>query len=151
MSGLNKVMIIGNLGNDPELKYLPNGTAICSFSAATSETWTDKTTGDRQERTEWHRITAFGKTAENCGKYLAKGRQVYVEGKLQTSSYEKDGQTHYTTKIIADVIQFLGQQSNQGAPGGQGSYQPQQKQQGGYSPGQSSGPAQVPPEEDIPF
>ncbi|MBF0233368.1 MAG: single-stranded DNA-binding protein [Desulfamplus sp.] len=135
MAGLNKVMVIGNLGADPELRYSPQGAAFANFSVATTDVWFDKSTGEKQERTEWHKIVTFGKTAENCAKYLAKGRQVYVEGKLQTSSYEKDGQTHYITKIIADVIHFLGtKQDNAGfgqASGGgsSGGYQPPPRQQ----------------------
>ncbi|MGD9732475.1 MAG: single-stranded DNA-binding protein [Desulfamplus sp.] len=145
MAGLNKVMVIGNLGGDPELRYSPQGTAFTNFSVATSDSWADRNTGEKQERTEWHRIVTFGKTAENCAKYLSKGRQVYVEGKLQTSSYEKDGQTHYTTKIIADVVHFLGTKQDGGAYNqqqGAGGYQSQQggsqqgggQQQGGYQP-----------------
>lgn len=126
MAGLNKCQIIGRLGQNPEVKYSQAGTAVCNMSVATSETWADKNTGEKQERTEWHKIVVFGKTAENCGKYLAKGRQCYVEGKLQTSSYEKDGQNHYTTKIIADVVMFLDSKDS-------GNGQPQQ-QQGGYTP-----------------
>lgn len=135
MAGLNKVMIIGNLGADPELRYSPQGAAFANFSVATTDVWFDKATGEKQERTEWHKIVTFGKTAENCAKYLAKGRQIYVEGKLQTSSYEKDGQTHYITKIMADVIHFLGSKQEGGygqAPGGPpgGGYQPPPRQQG---------------------
>ena len=91
MAGLNKVMLIGNLGRDPEIRYSQQGLAIVNFSLATSEQWTDKTSGDRQEKTEWHNIVVFGKQAETCEKYLSKGSQIYVEGKLQTSTYEKDG------------------------------------------------------------
>lgn len=133
MAGLNKVMIIGNLGADPELRYSPQGAAFANFSIATTDVWFDKVSGEKQERTEWHKIVTFGKTAENCAKYLAKGRQVYVEGKLQTSSYEKDGQTHYMTKIVADTIQFLGTKQDGAsgyggtAPAG-GGYQPQRQQ-----------------------
>lgn len=121
---LNRAMIIGRLGQTPELKYGQSGTAVCSFSVATSESWTDKQSGQKQEKTEWHRITAFGKLAEICGKYLSKGKQVYVEGKLQTSSYEKDGQTHYVTKIIADNVIFLGSAGSNDAQGQDGGYQP---------------------------
>ena len=107
MASINKVIIIGNLGRDPEIRYSQQGTAVVNFTVATSEVWTDKN-GKRQEHTEWHRITVFGKQAENCERYLSKGRQVYVEGKLRRSSYEKEGQTHYSTDIIANTIQFLG-------------------------------------------
>jgi len=104
---VNKVILIGRLGQDPELKYTPAGQAVTTFSLATSEMWNDKN-GQRQERTEWHRIVVWGKTAENCSKYLGKGRQVFVEGRLQTRSWDKDGQKHYTTEIIANTVQFLG-------------------------------------------
>jgi single-strand DNA-binding protein len=107
---LNKVMIIGNLGQDPELKTI-NGKSVCNFSVATSEKWTDKQ-GQKQEKTEWHRVTVWDKIAENCAKYLAKGKKVYVEGKLQTRSWEKDGQKHYATDISANTVQFLSPAGN---------------------------------------
>ena len=128
MGGLNKCQIIGRLGQNPEVKYSQSGTAVCNMSVATSEEWTDKQSGEKTEKTEWHRVVCFSKLAENCGKYLQKGRQVYVEGKLQTSSYEKDGQTHYTTKIVADTVMFL---DSKDAGTGNG-----QQQAGGYSPPQ---------------
>ena len=108
---INKVILIGRLGQDPELKYTPAGQAVSTFSLATSENWTDKG-GQRQERTEWHRIVVWGKTAENCNKYLAKGRQIFVEGRLQTRSWDKDGQKHYTTEIVANTVQFLGSRAD---------------------------------------
>ena len=108
MSGLNKVMLIGNLGRDPEVRYTQDGAAVASFSIATSEKWNDKATGEKKERTEWHRIVAFGKLGEICGEYLSKGRQVYIEGRLQTRSWEKDGVTRYTTEIVASDVRFLG-------------------------------------------
>ncbi len=120
MSGLNSVTIIGNLGKDPEVKFLPSGQAVCNFSVATSESWTDKTTQEKKEKTEWHRITAWGKTAELCGEYLAKGRQVCVQGKLQTREYDKDGQKHYATEIVADRVVFLGKKDGAREPGGEG-------------------------------
>ena len=105
---LNKVMLIGNLGRDPELKYTPNQTAICSFSIATSERRKDDS-GNWTEQTEWHRITTFGKTAENCGQYLKKGRTVFVEGRLRTNKWkDKEGNDRYTTEIVAMTVQFLG-------------------------------------------
>lgn len=104
---LNKVMIIGRLGQDPELKYTPGGAAVCNFSIATSESWTDKS-GQKQEKTEWHRIVVWGKLAELCNQYLGKGRQAFVEGKLQTRAWEdKEGQKRYTTEIMANTVQFL--------------------------------------------
>ncbi|MEA3279579.1 MAG: single-stranded DNA-binding protein [Thermodesulfobacteriota bacterium] len=108
MAGVNKVILIGNLGNDPEVRYTPDGTAVANFSIATSEEWKDKQTGEKKERTEWHRIVAWRKLGEICGQYLSKGRQVYVEGKLQTKSWEKDGVTRYTTEIVASDVRFLG-------------------------------------------
>ena len=113
---INKVILIGRLGQDPELKYTPAGQAVTTFSLATSEMWNDKN-GQRQERTEWHRIVVWGKTAENCSKYLGKGRQIFVEGRLQTRSWEKEGQKHYTTEIIANTVQFLGSKGDN-APAG---------------------------------
>ena len=108
MGSVNSVFIVGHLGADPEVKYMPNNRAVCNLSVATSEQWKDKQSGEKKEKTEWHRVTCFGEQAENCGKYLAKGRLVAVQGKLQTRSYEKDGQKHYATDIIADRITFLG-------------------------------------------
>lgn len=113
--GLNKVMLIGNLGKDPDLRFTQSGLAVASFSIATSEEWTDKNTNEKKEKTEWHRIVAFGKLAEICGKYLTKGRQVYVEGKLQTRSWEQDGVTKYTTEIVVNDMQMLGAKGGEGA------------------------------------
>ena len=106
MGSVNKVVLVGHLGADPELKYTGTGKAVCNLRLATTETWKDKG-GQRQEKTEWHRVTVWGDTADNCAKYLAKGRLVYVEGKLQTRSYEKDGQKHYATDIVAERVVFL--------------------------------------------
>ena len=102
---INKVMLIGRLGQDPELKYTPSGAAVCNFSMATSDSWTDKA-GQKQERTEWHRIVVWGKLAELCNQYLAKGRQAFVEGSLQTRSWEKDGKKSYATEVIMENFQF---------------------------------------------
>lgn len=110
MSSLNKAMIIGNLGKDPELKYMPNGKAVVSFSIATSQKWKDND-GNPQEKTEWHNVTAFDKLAEIIGEYVKKGSKVYIEGRLQTDKWEKDGVTHYTTKIIASQMVMLGGKS----------------------------------------
>ena len=148
MAGLNKVMLIGRLGRDPEIRYSQQGTAVVNFSIATSEQWTDKNTGDRQEKTEWHRIVVFGKQAETCEKYLSKGRQIYVEGRLQTRSWEKDGQTHYTTEVVVSNFQFLGDRSDNQGGGYQnrgGGYQQNQggnfqgNQGGGYNQNQGGG------------
>lgn len=105
--GVNKVILIGNLGRDPEVRYMPNGQAVANVTIATSENWKDKNTGEQQERTEWHRVVFFRRLAEIAGEYLKKGSKVYIEGRLQTDKYDKDGQTHYTTKIIADQMQML--------------------------------------------
>ena len=107
MSGVNKVIIVGRLGQDPETKAVGQGATVTRLNVATSETWMGKD-GQKQERTEWHRIVVWGKLAEICGKYLAKGRQVYVEGRLQTRSWEDNGQKKYTTEIVANTVQFLG-------------------------------------------
>jgi single-strand DNA-binding protein len=104
---VNKAIIVGNLGKDPEVNYTQSGKAVCNLSVATNEKWKDKS-GQKQERTEWHRVVVFGNQAENCGKYLAKGRQVYVEGRIQTKKWEdNDGNTKYTTEIVAQSVQFL--------------------------------------------
>ncbi len=106
-SGVNKVILVGHLGADPELRYTPSGAAVCEMRLATNESWTDRQ-GQRQERTEWHRIVVWSKLAENCSKYLNKGRQVYVEGRLRTRSWDdKDGNKRYTTEVIANDVQFL--------------------------------------------
>jgi single-strand DNA-binding protein len=120
MAGVNKVIIVGNLGRDPEVRYTPDGTAVANFSVATSESWTDKQTGEKRERTEWHRIVAWRRLGEICGEYLSKGRQVYVEGKLQTRSWEQEGVTRYTTEIIASDVQFMGGRGDAAGPGAQG-------------------------------
>ena len=107
MSGVNKVLIIGRLGQEPDLKTTSGGKSVCTLNLATSEKWKDKS-GNSHERTEWHRVVIWGKQAENAAKYLEKGRQVYVEGKLQTRSWEKDGVRRYTTEILASMVQYLG-------------------------------------------
>jgi single-strand DNA-binding protein len=117
MGSINKVILIGNLGADPELKYTPSSRALCNLRIATTEVFKDKT-GQRQEKTEWHRVTVWGDQAENCSKYLAKGRSVYVEGKLQTRTYDKEGQKHYATDIVADRVVFLGGGGGAGAGAG---------------------------------
>ena len=106
--GVNKVILIGNLGQDPEVRYLPNGGAVCNISVATSETWKDKNTGEQQERTEWHRVVMFRRLAEIAGEYLKKGSKVYLEGKLQTRKWQdQQGQDRYTTEVVADEMQML--------------------------------------------
>jgi single-strand DNA-binding protein len=114
MASVNKVILIGNLGRDPETRYMPDGGAITNISIATTETWKDKN-GDKQEKTEWHRVAFFGKLAEIAGEYLKKGSQVYVEGRLQTRKWQdKDGQDKYTTEIVANAMQMLGSRQGMG-------------------------------------
>lgn len=138
MASLNRVTIIGNLGADPEVKYTQNQTAVCNFNVATSESWLDDK-GQKQERVEWHRVTVWSKAAENCGKYLAKGRQVCVEGKLQTRKWQdKEGHDRYTTEIVAQNVVFLGSNPN-AKDGGQSQQAPAQPQGGGV------------PDSDVPF
>ena len=108
MSSVNKVILIGNLGKDPEMRYLPSGEAIANFSVATSENWTDKTSGEKKELTEWHRVTFFGRTAEVVGQYVKKGSKIYVEGSLRTRKWQdKEGQDRYTTEVRGDVMRML--------------------------------------------
>jgi single-strand DNA-binding protein len=115
--GVNKVILIGNLGRDPEVRYSPNGQAIANVNLATSESWKDKNTGEKQERTEWHRVVFFGRLAEIAGEYLKKGMQVYVGGRLQTRKWQdKDGNDRYTTEIVASDMQMLGSRSGAGVP-----------------------------------
>jgi single-strand DNA-binding protein len=115
MASINKVILIGNLGKDPELRYTPGGQAVCDLSIATTDQWTDKS-GERKEQTEWHRVVVWGKQAENCSQYLSKGRQCYVEGRLRTRQWDdKDGNKRYTTEIVAQTVQFLGGGRGEGA------------------------------------
>ncbi len=117
MASVNKVTLIGNLGRDPEMRYMPNGDAVCNVTIATSETWKDKSTGEKKEATEWHRVVFFRKLAEIAGQYLRKGSSVYVEGKLTTRKWQdKDGQDRYTTEIVADEMKMLGGRAESGAP-----------------------------------
>ncbi len=139
MAGLNKVMIIGRLGQNPDMKYTPGGRAVCNLSIATSEEWKDQA-GQKQSRTEWHRVVAFGKQAEILEKYLSKGDQMYLEGRLQTDSWEKNGQKHYTTQIMLSEFRFLGGNGKSQGNQGNGGYQPQ----GNYQ-------QQPPRQDDIPF
>ncbi len=124
MSGVNKAIIVGRLGSDPEMKTVTSGQTVCRLSVATSENWTDRD-GQKQERTEWHRVVVWGRMAEVCGQHLAKGRQVYLEGRLQTRSWEDpQGVKKYTTEIVASTVQFLGandRSQSQSTGGGMGS------------------------------
>ena len=142
MASVNRVILIGNLGRDPELRYTQGGSAVANFTLATNERWRDKD-GNNQERTEWHRIVVWGRSAENCAQYLQKGRSAYVEGRLQTREWEdKDGNKRNTTEVNALTVQFLGGRGDSGGKGGGGS--------GGDDPGYS-GPGEAPPGDDIPF
>ena len=117
MAGVNKVQIIGRLGSDPEIRYTQDGVAVANFSIATSESWNDKSSGEKKESTEWHRIVAWQKLAEICGEYLKKGKEVYIEGRLKTRSWDKDGVKHYMTEIHASDMQMLGSKGDPIKPG----------------------------------
>jgi single-strand DNA-binding protein len=146
MASVNKVILIGNLGRDPELRYTQGGQAVANFTLATTERFSGRDGGERQERTEWHRVTAWGRTAELCAQYLSKGRSVYVEGRLQTREWEdKEGQKRRTTEIVALSVQFLG-----GREGGAGAGAGTARSAGGAPPAEDEGPP-APPPDDIPF
>lgn len=169
--GVNKVILIGNLGQDPEVRYMPNGSAVTNITLATSESWRDKQTGEMKEKTEWHRVVIFGKLAEIAGEYLKKGSQVYIEGSLQTRKWQdQSGQERYTTEVVVNIggsMQMLGGRSgggdNMSQGGGWGQpQQPQQSQQfsGGGNPRPAQQPAAAAPQsneppmdfdDDIPF
>lgn len=161
--GINKVILVGNLGNDPEVRYSQGGSAITTCSIATSESWKDKQTGEAQERTEWHRVKFFGRLAEIAGEYLKKGRQVYIEGSLRTEKYtDKNGVERYSTDIIANEMQMLGGNPGGeggmggGSRGGGGGGRPERGPARGPQPGPSRGaPAPAPSDDfgddDIPF
>jgi len=123
MASVNKVILVGNLGRDPETRYLPSGDAITNITLATTDTWKDKATGEKKEATEWHRISFFGKLAEIAGQYLKKGSQVYVEGSIRTRKWtDKEGQERYTTEIRGDEMKMLGSRQGMGAPASSGGY-----------------------------
>ena len=157
MAGINKVILVGNLGAKPEIKYASNGNAISNLSIATSESWTDKSTGQKQERTEWHRVSLFGKVAEIAGQYLDKGSKVYVEGKLQTRKWQdQNGQDRYTTEVVisgySGTLQMLDRRDdmNSNAP----SQQSQPQSQSAPTPAPAPAITPVAPDEfedDIPF
>jgi len=140
MASVNKVILVGNLGRDPEVRYMPNGEAVCNFSIATTDSWRDKN-GQKQERTEWHNIVMYRKLAEIAGEYLKKGRPVYVEGRLQTRKWQtKEGQDRYTTEIVADQMQMLGGREGGGSAG----YEPMDEDQSMQSRTMQSAPSQAP-------
>lgn len=151
---VNKVILLGRLGQNPEIRYTPSGAAVANFSVATNESWTDKS-GQKQERTEWHRVVVWGKLAELCNQYLGKGRQVYLEGRLQTRQWQdKDGQTKYTTEVQAQTVQFLGGQAGVGAGSGAGAGSHSRDGGGDFAPGpMATGGGGEPSftEDDIPF
>jgi single-strand DNA-binding protein len=145
--GINKVILVGHLGRDPEVRYTANGNAMANLSLATTEQWKDKTTGERQDKTEWHRIVMFSRLAEIAGEYLKKGSQVYIEGKLQTRKWQdKEGQDRYTTEIVANEMQMLGGRGDTGSAGfsRQSSAQPATESAGAGSGGDDF-------DDDIPF
>ena len=158
--GINKVILVGNLGNDPEVRYANNGSAIANLSVATSESWKDKNTGDQVEKTEWHRVVMFNRLGEIAGEYLKKGSKVYIEGKLQTRKWQdQSGQDRYTTEIVANEMQMLDSRgdSNMGGGGYQAPQQQSapQQQQSAPQQQQQSAPAAPQPsndfDDDIPF
>lgn len=129
--GINKVILVVTIGQDPEVRFFPDGTAVCNLSGATNESWTDKQTGQKVERAEWHRISLVGKIAEIAGQYVTKGSQVYFEGKLKTREWEKDGVKHYTTEVVVDMkgaMQLLGGNPNNQQGGDRTQQQPQRQQ-----------------------
>jgi single-strand DNA-binding protein len=141
MASVNKVILVGNLGKDPEVRFTPSGRAVAKFPLATTDSWVDQESG-RQERTEWHNVVVWGKQAESCGQYLAKGRQVYIEGSIRSRSYDdKDGNKRYITEVVAQRVQFLG------GGGGRSSQQYEGGSGGGFD--DFAGP--IPPEDDVPF
>lgn len=153
--GINKVILVGNLGQDPEVRYTANGSAVTSLSLATSESWKDKNTGQTQEKTEWHRVAMFGKLAEIAGEYLRKGSQVYIEGKLQTRKWQdKQGQDRYTTEVVVDgfsgVMQMLGGRSDGGSSPAK-SAPSQQTQAGAGAAADSAASFDDSFDDDIPF
>ena len=151
--GVNKVIIVGNLGNDPDTRYMPSGSAVTNLSVATNESWKDKQTGEQKDRTEWHRVAMFGRLAEIAAEYLRKGSQVYIEGKLRTRKWQdQSGNDRWTTEIIADEMQMLGGRSGAGAPamGDMGGPPPGPPAQGG-SGGGSGGRSGTDFDDDIPF
>ena len=151
--GINKVILVGNLGRDPETRYMPSGGAVTNVSIATSKGWKDRDSGEQKERTEWHRIVFFNKLAEIAGEYLKRGSKVYIEGELRTRDWEKDGQKHYTTEVVASEMQMLDSRGGMGG-GGSSSGGSGGSQGGGGSPSAGDDFGQPPSDDfddDIPF
>lgn len=156
--GVNKVILIGNVGGDPETRYMPNGNAVTNITLATTDSWKDKQTGQQQERTEWHRIVLFGKVAEIAGEYLRKGSQCYIEGRLQTREWEKDGVKRYTTEVVVDMggtMQLLGGRGNSDDSPRQAQPRPQNSQPAGQDNPPPSTPQPGPDydsfDDDLPY
>ena len=153
--GVNKVIIVGNLGGDPETRYMPSGSAVTNFTVATNESWKDKQTGEQKERTEWHKVVIFDRLAEIAAEYLRKGSQVYIEGKLQTRKWQgQDGQDRYTTEIRASEMQMLGGRGGGGGGSFGGGQQGGGQQGGSQQGGGGNAPPQPGPDDfddDIPF
>ena len=149
--GINKAIIVGNLGRDPEVRYTANGNAIANITVATTESWKDKQSGERQEKTEWHRVVFFGRLAEIAGEYLKKGSQVYIEGRLQTRKWEdKSGQERYTTEIVASEMQMLGSRGGGASEAPDDDYSSEARSAAGSSGGGTSG-GDPDLDDDIPF
>ena len=157
--GINKVIIVGNVGGDPETRYMPSGSAVTNLTIATNESWKDKATGEQKERTEWHRVAMFNRLAEIAAEYLRKGSQVYIEGKLRTRKWQdKSGQDRFTTEIIADEMQMLGGRGGAGGGSGGGNFGGGAPSGGGQQGGSQQGGGNAPPQpgpddfdDDIPF
>ena len=156
--GVNKVILVGNVGNDPEFRVMPNGNGVANVSIATSETWKDKTTGEQKEKTEWHRVIFFNRLAEIVEQYVKKGSKLYLEGRLQTRSWEQDGVKRYTTEIVASEMQMLDSRGSAGAPPGDNPFgQSQASSQQAPQSAQQAAPQQAAPanfdnfDDDIPF
>ena len=155
--GINKVILVGNLGRDPETRYMPSGGAVTNVSIATSKQWRDRDSGEQKERTEWHRIVFFNRLAEIAGEYLKRGSKIYIEGELRTRKWERDGQDHYTTEIVANEMQMLDSRGEMGGGGGGYSGGPSGGGNQGGGGGGSAGPDDFGPppsddfDDDIPF
>jgi len=150
--GVNKVILVGNLGKDPEVRYMPNGNAVANITLATSESWKDKTSGEQQEKTEWHRIVMFRRLGEIAGEYLKKGSQVYIEGKLQTRKWQDNsGNDRYTTEIVASEMQMLGGRGGGGSAGFSSDSAPSQSAPSQSAPAPAAAAAGSEFDDDIPF